>query len=74
MWIRRFMRTAIIFLVAMAALAQQPAGNVQTWVKLHDRVNKEINKDWISVLAAGENRLYAGTEYGILVSDDQGLT
>ena len=70
MWTRSFMRTAIIFLVAMAALAQQPAGNAETWVKLDDGVNK----DWISVLAAGENRLYAGTEYGILISDDQGLT
>ena len=64
------MRTATVFLVAMAALAQQPAGNAQTWVKLHD----SVNKDWISVLAAGENRLYAGTQYGILISDDQGLT
>lgn len=74
MWTRSFMRTAIVFLVAMAALAQQPAGNAQTWVKLHDRANKEVNEDWISVLAAGENRLYAGTVYGIMVSDDQGLT
>lgn len=74
MWTRSFMRTAIVFLVAMAGLAHQPAGNAQTWVKLHDRANKEVNEDWISVLAAGENRLYAGTQYGILISDDQGLT
>ena len=70
MWTRGFMRTAVIFLVTMTALAQQPAGNAETWVKL----DGGVNKDWISVLAAGENRLYAGTEYGILVSDDQGLT
>ena len=74
MWIRSFMRNAIVFLVAMAGLAHQPAGNAQTWLKLHGRGNKDVSADWISVLAAGENRLYAGTVYGILVSDDQGLT
>ena len=74
MWTRSFMRTAIVFLVAMAGLAHQPAGNAQTWLKLHGRGNKDVSADWISVLAAGENRLYAGTVYGILVSDDQGLT
>ena len=70
MWTRSFMRTAFIFLVMMTALVHQPAGNAGTWVKLNDGVNKGS----ISVLAAGENRLYAGTEYGIFVSDDEGLT
>ena len=70
MWIRSFMRTAFIFLVMMTALVHQPAGNAGTWVKLNDGVNKGS----ISVLAAGENRLYAGTEYGMFVSDDEGLT
>ena len=70
MWTRSFMRTAIIFLVAMAALAQHTAGDAAQWIQLHE--GGEIG--YVEVLEAGENRLYAGTGHGIFVSDDQGLT
>lgn len=70
MWTRSFMRTAIIFLVAMAALAQQPAGNAAQWIQLHDGADM----GWIRAMEAGESRLYTGTANGIFVSDDQGFT
>ncbi len=70
MWTRNFMRTGVIFLVTMTALAQQPAGNAAQWIQLHDGADM----GWITVMAAGESRLYAGTTNGISVSDDQGLT
>ena len=70
MWTRSFVRTAIIFLVAMAALAQQPAGNAAQWIQLHD----EADMGWITAMEAGESRLYTGTANGIFVSDDEGLT
>ena len=69
MWTRSLMRTTFIFLVTMTTLAQDTVGNAETWIQLDHGFG-----DWISVLKAGENRFYAGSEYGIYVSDDQGFT
>ena len=67
-WTRNFLQIAFIFLVTMTVLALHPAGDAAQWIQLHDVA--EIGH--VEVLEAGENRLYAGTEHGIFVSDDQG--
>ena len=64
MWIRCLMRTAFIFLVMMTLLARESNGDAETWIKLFEGMNRE----WVSVLEAGEDRLYAGTSERILIS------
>ena len=70
MWTRALMPTAFILLVTTTALAQKPAGNAETWIKLFGGMNRE----WVSVLEADENRLYAGTSERIFISQNDGYS
>ncbi len=65
---RALMPIAFIFLVTTSALAQEPAGGAETWIKLFEGMNRE----WVSALEAGENRLYAGTSERIFISQNDG--
>ena len=65
---RALMPIAFILLVTTSGLAQESAERTETWIKLFEGMNRE----WVSVLEAGENRLYAGTSERIFVSQNDG--
>ena len=58
-----------MFLVTTTAIAQQAAGNAETWIQLDDGAQM----GGVYVLEAEGNRIYAGRN-GLYVSDDQGFT
>ena len=70
MWTRCLMRTAFIFLVTMTLMARESNADAETWIKLFEGMNRE----WVSVLEAGENRLYAGTFERIFISQNDGYS
>ncbi len=70
MWTQGFIRTALIFLVTMTLLVRESDGDAETWIKLFDVINWE----WVSVLEAGENQLYAGTSERIFISQNDGYS
>ena len=65
---RALMPIAFILLVTMSALAQESAGGAETWIKLFEGMNRES----VSALEAGENRLYAGTSERVFISQNDG--
>ena len=71
MWIRHLMRTAFIFLVTMTMLANKSGANIRTlWLPLPGK--EEMGE--INTLETDGSRLYAGTDNGVYISDDDGHT
>ncbi|MDE0300654.1 MAG: hypothetical protein OXN17_18615 [Candidatus Poribacteria bacterium] len=64
------MRTAFILLVSLTAMARESNGDAESWIKRFEGMNRE----WVSVLEAGENRLYAGTSERIYISQNDGYS
>ena len=70
MWTRGLIRTAFIFLVTMTILTRESAADIGKWIQLDDG----MTMDGVRALDAWGNRLYAGTDNGIFISQDHGRT
>ena len=70
MWTRYFMRTAFILILAITTLTPELDADLGTWIQLDDG----MTMDDVRMLDAWEDRLYAGTDNGIFISQDHGYT
>ena len=69
-WTRRLMQTAFIFLVTLTVLTNESKAEIRTlWVPL-----PRIEAMRLSRLESDGSRLYAGTENGLYISNDNGVT
>ncbi len=70
MWTRGFIRIAFIFIVVGTAWAQAPGWRLETWIPL----DGGMIMSGVWALEGWGHRLYAGTENGIFISEDDGRT
>ena len=67
---RHFMRTAFMLMVAMVTLARESDADIGKWIQLDDGTTM----GGVYVLEAWRQRLYAGAENGIFISQNHGNT